>query len=395
MKKTFFYFLLTSIFIMVISCDDPIFYTVSIQNPPLDPLIKGSPTKFVMFGDNMYVASGYNIWYFNGTIWDSISFSSRVLDIAATGSYLYAAFADSENNKLWISSDGINGTEKPVDINIQAIFAAGNYLYISARSTDSSTYSHSYSVHYLQGENDPVSISVIDADDAQRVTINNLAVSGTTVYFCSHGSGSSSTDMKGKGIFSSAAGSSTATLITGSSSISFTGIITLNSGEVVAIARDDGQLYRVTATEVTILDNVKLGRPSNNMGTLALWTDENNAGNNLLLAGTQDITNTTSTSHTHGYMELILGSAGEIAAAGEFDWPGIRNNSTMENRESFITSLGKHGVNHLFQYVYPASSSNSGMKVLFASTQQNGVWSYRDRGSNNENNWQWNAEQQP
>ncbi|MCL2230347.1 MAG: hypothetical protein FWC01_04575 [Treponema sp.] len=388
MKKFFLFpILLAAAFF---SCNDPIFYTVAIQPPLNEPRLKGSPTKFAVHGNAMYVASGNKLWQYDTGVWKSEkSFPSLIADIAITDNgYFYVRLSDTSDQLHW-STDGVNFTAKPMSVNIQSIFSAGNYLYISAR--DFSITSGNYSIYHLLGSGDPVPVTPdISSDEITRVSINSFAFSGSTFYFCSYGSGINSSDMKGKGIFSGTLGSTSVTRINDSDD--FTGILYISGGEFAAISRS-GQLYKVTGTTVTALSDVSLGRPSNSMGTLALWSDYVNVqGTNtlvrILLAGTQDITNTANTSHTHGFMELELSPSGTLDDTKRFNWPGeIEPISTMTSRESFITTLGKHGVNHLYQYVYPDNSQ----RVLFASTQQEGLWSYRDRGGSS--GWHWNAEE--
>ena len=69
---------------------------------------------------------------------------------------------------------------------------------------------------------------------------------------------------------------------------------------------------------------------------------------------------------------------------GNYTEPGINALSTVNtgDNEHYKSSIGKYPVNHIFQ-------ANDG--ILFASTQKNGVFSYRQRGRNND--WQWNAEE--
>jgi len=383
MKKPVYCLLLALALITIFSCNDPIFYMAAEQPPLLEPLIKGSPTKFLEHNGLMYVASGKNLWSFDGTRWTTIkSFSSIVADIAVTANdYFYVRLAASNDTLYYadFSLVAVTWTGIATGLNIQSIFGAGNNLYISARAPNAS--SNSYSISRLTGNGAVINTAVTDS----TAGFINLVYDGTDVYYCSQGSAA--------GIFRIPSGSLTPQLITGSNSVEFTGIIRLVSGEIVAITRNNnGQLYSVTSTEVKAIDGVSLGRPSNSMGALALWTD---GTNHLLLAGTQDITNTANTSHTHGYKELLLSPSGGIQAGNKFEWPGESEISTVLNKErdKFATSLGKHGVNHIYQSPFLDAKSGSPIRVLFASTQQDGVWSYRDRGD--DSGWHWNAEQQP
>jgi hypothetical protein len=106
----------------------------------------------------------------------------------------------------------------------------------------------------------------------------------------------------------------------------------------------------------------------------------------MLLAGRQDSLSYSFTyGYTYGYLELELDTNG-IKSGKNFIEPGKESVSTVNlgENERFQSTIGKNPVSYLFQ-VPPAIDANM---ILFASTQKNGVWSYRDR----DGLYQWNAE---
>jgi hypothetical protein len=136
-------------------------------------------------------------------------------------------------------------------------------------------------------------------------------------------------------------------------------------------------------------------------GALTIWTNPDNENERLLLAGRQDThAASVDTGYTYGYLELELDAAGSsgIKDKSEFEEPGIRDVSSVDkgDNERYKSTIGKHPVKFLFQApesVDPPEKDNLGSilypgMTLFASTQQNGVWSYRERDGMK----QWNAE---
>ncbi|MDR3020710.1 MAG: hypothetical protein LBU66_07390 [Treponema sp.] len=158
---------------------------------------------------------------------------------------------------------------------------------------------------------------------------------------------------------------------------SFMGIIRLEDNSIVAINRD-GELFNVTSSGIgNAIAKFEARRAT---GALAVWRDSAKKPS-LLLVGRQEINYSTSTGHTYGYMEITLDNNGGISATS-FHEPGKNTPTTIEDsdHERYLSTIGKLPVNHLFQ-------ADDG--ILFASTQKDGVWSYRLR---RENRKYWNAE---
>jgi len=440
MKKNFLLLIFTSVIFLFVSCDEPIFFMVAMEEPPLKPRINGSPTNFAEFNTEfdlklditlggsplinipfqgtepaVFVASGNRLFVylegdddFDGVWISSDGFSSRIIQLAATnGNFYFFTLNDSngsrtlqrvtvpkvtsnltidvldaldvDEDKLFndmLKNSTFTYTATPVDLtgvngSIMSIFAANNRLFIC-------TYNASAYEIYSITDNDPNPPQPLTiATDDNFGFLNGVAFSGGNYFLSSLGS-----------IFR-VSGTGTAADkvdVQESGAGNFTGILALKSGQVVTLTRG-GSLYLVQASPLQIgsfIARFPGSRWSNSMGTLFVY--EPKTGDSILLAGTQDSSVSTSTGNTHGYMELVLSGNGITTPITDpnpysFNWPGRENHSTVDSYDKFVSTLGKQGVNHLYQ---------AADGILFASTHQRGVWAYRYRKSGN---YSWNAEE--
>ncbi|MDR1839939.1 MAG: hypothetical protein LBQ93_10205 [Treponema sp.] len=368
MKKQFLYkIFFFTVILSFAACKDPIYFNISQEEKMLEPIIKGSPTDFVLFNSEIYVVSGRELYKYDGTnpttgrgTWREITtVGGKIFALAATNTNLYAVCIVSDKRVLKVSADGISWSN---DANyegqtINTIYSANNQLFIGAGV---------YGSYYILCGTNRI------LDNARNNMLNGVAhLSGE--YFLSVKDLYSE---DGGGIYKTTTPTSgTATLV---SSGPFMGIISAN-GSVKAITRD-GTICNVTpnfSRGPSIGDHLATG-------ALAVWKE---GSNYLLLAGRQNKLGTNVTSgYSHGYMEIGIDVSGNIT--GSFVEPGNSNITTVKNRNNdndygnghYKATIGQYPVNGLFQ----ASDS-----TLFASTQQNGVWSYRDR---KDIGWSWNAE---
>jgi len=344
MKKKFLFLLLISIFF--VSCNDPIFFTVSRELPPLKPIIGGSPSKMVLYSGNMYVASGKILYSYNGG-WSNVRTFSWIRDIAATSNALYVCH---EAGKNGVITNIFSGEQLAAPGNVNSIFGTPNgpELYLSTSNNNGK-----FNIYEYNGSS--FSLVISDVSD-----LRGAANDGVNTYICVV-----------NGVYTSSG-----TAIVNSVGLSFTGIILLPDNSVFVMSRD-GSLRQInTATNELNLPITRL--PNSSSGALCIWTD---GVNYLLLAGLQDINTSINSSDTHGYRELELNDTGGITANTGFKWPGASFPTTVSDESRYISSIGKHGLNSIFQ-------APDG--VLFASTQQKGLWSYRNRERHG--GWQWNAE---
>jgi len=355
LKKIFFAFIILTLG----SCKDPaVFYTISQEEKQLEPHIKGSPTNFVNFNDNMYVGSGTTLYRYKGTnssnhaigSWDDIPLGGNIRQLAVAGTTMYALCGEPEDFilKKSLNGSGWSNVSLPAGIAVQAIYAANGQLFVGVGTVDS------FSTYNYDG------INFTKLADTQDKLLNGAVFDGSIYYL----SVKSLSTESGGGIYTS--NLTTTQLI--SDGIPFMGIINLGS-EIAAISRE-GVLYEVTdggVIQKAVLDDKKLAT-----GALAVWN------NTLLLAGRQDEMKF-DINYLHGYRELEL-SSGSIKDGSVFRDPGIHSITTVDNNATYKSTLEKNPVKHLFQ---------AGDGILFASTYTNGVWSYRLRGDK----WQWNSEQ--
>jgi hypothetical protein len=118
-------------------------------------------------------------------------------------------------------------------------------------------------------------------------------------------------------------------------------------------------------------------------GALALanatYLEEGAGGTAMLLMGIEIPSNM-----TYGYREIPFDTDnGTFGKDTAYKTPGAYPPSTVTNQPKFTASLGKLLINAVVAFHEPAGSDTK--QILFASTQRNGLYSYR--------NDEWNGEQ--
>lgn len=373
MKKLILYFLLIPVYLLFVTCNDPIFYNISQEEELLDPIIEGSPTNFVMFNNYMYVASGQKLYKYKGTYsghtdrgsWEDTSpTGKRIFALAVANNNMFALFDDAGRGVLrMFNGNNWSLFSEAAEHNIRSIHCINDVLFIGAGENNKSLY-----ILYYDGNN------LGRLTDTGSSLLNGAAYnSETNTYYLSTKDLLNTTD---GAIYNASNLSDTAkTLISG---IPFVGIINCNNNTIYAIDQN-GKLYIVPGIN-EIASFANLGNYLAT-GALSIWEKD---GKHLLLAGRKDIMNASITSgYTYGYLELEI-----LPLNGSFNEPGKKTVSTVNNGENgkYAATIGKYPVNHIFQAPLIGNDKN---QILFASTQKNGVWSYRQRG----NDWHWNAEQ--
>jgi hypothetical protein len=359
---------------MLGTCNDSIYYTISQEVIPIEARIKGGPTNFVIFKDYMYVASGSKLFRYKNENWDEEipRPGGRIKQLASTGSHLYALCYNDDNptgstvlrryggdGSSWLE---INGDTDDYNT-FQSVYSANGELFIGAE------------------RNNIFAILHIDNDRIKPLTITGLraklcgAVFYETVYFlCTEGHVQNNEKTGGIYIYDADFFPSPI-LISKTNGVRFTGIINLKDS-VAAIDRS-GKLYSVTLSGISDDPIATLDREST--GALAIWRDADTNTPRLLLAGRGSLVE----GYTYGYMELNITSG---VFSGNFSEPGENSLSSItdNNKELYISTIGKESVTHIFQ----APIEVDAKMTLFASTQKNGVWSYKVR----DGKLQWNAE---
>jgi hypothetical protein len=366
MKKLIFC-VFTVMTFLFITCNDPIFYDISKEEKKLEPKIKGSPTNFAVFQGFMYVASGQTLYKYKGTTsgytgrgdWDSGNPGGRIFMLAATNSYLFIVCEEAGKNKLKRSNDGISWEEIADEHNILSIYSAGDQLFLGAGGIGS---------FYIL-TSDTNGNNIRNLKDTENKLLNGAAFNGTTYYLIA------------KDLIENNGGSIYSSDLTGLTEIGknpYVGILNLgNLSQTIVTIDQNGNLYNVQPlSRITNFGNDYLAT-----GALAIWVNES-GGNNLLLAGRQDkLKVSVDSGYTYGYLEIIIGESG---TSGGFDEPSEKSPSTISDYASYKSTLRNYPINDIIQ-----SPLINGERTIFASTQKDGVYSYRLRNGS----WKWNAEE--
>jgi len=360
-----------SIVFLIGSCSDPIFYTVFRETPILKPYIDGSPTNFAVFNNSLYVASGKKIFVYNGTWSEWKKLSDRIGALAATGSSLYALYLnnDSGNGKIRNLTSGAI-----LDLSsVMSIHADGDVLFASVAINV-----NSYNIYYRKdSDSNFKKISLGEttswlAGVASDADYYYLCV-GSKIYCLDN----SSMELAKK---------DEKDLIFTTIDDAFTGIVKINDDYCAAIS-NNGRIYEINNGTISSALTDKFTDDRSSTGAIAVYKNTDNKPS-LLLVGRKENYNTTSSAYTNGYVEITLDlDSGKITRDSQFNGPGRNTPSSVDSYDSYVSSLGKEPVNHIIQTPKEVDSS---MRLL-ASTQQHGVWSYRDRGDGN--GMRWNSEQ--
>jgi len=374
MKRILMNLALAASILLLFSCNQsPLFYNISKETPPKDPVVAGTPSKLVESSvsgaQKLYVANG-RIWEYDGTSWKQVADqpSGDFKEVAATtgtGAALYALSVEgtgSTSTKLWKSTDGTtwtlvtNNTGYPI---LGGIFGASDTLFAGARNSGTSQAAVLY-----------------DSNGALEIALGTVVISDAvpgTLVGAVKMSGSYYLAVCGKGVFTgNAANSISATAVSGTTDTKYrlNGLIALNN-QVVAVgsggymlAWNSGSFNEVSGASDTSYPYT---------GALAVWTDPNSS-NQLLLAGRRYST------YTNGYWEVTLSSGGDLPGTVTMNKPGAGSLTTVADTATYEQSLGQKVITALYQA--PVRDLGS---ALFASTLKDGLWAYRNNA--------WNAEE--
>ncbi|MDR0876747.1 MAG: hypothetical protein LBN21_01735 [Treponema sp.] len=413
--------LLLFLFIMVSCNQDAIFYAISQETEPKDPRIPGTPTNIVEFNNAIFAASSSLHRYAKrdadnngiadnepGPVWDASSDDNplkqpgfRISALAATTEYLYAlSLNDSgygdvlKRIKKGNGLGSLAGDWETVSIdttdsgaagypNFQTLCADSDRLFVGARSSGDS-----YAILYA----DDTAVASNGVTNNLRLLISETGVlsgaafDGTTHYVS--GSGNYG------GIFTVSEadlGSKITSGVTGSpqNSRNIMGMIAVTDNssntQIVAITRNGDLLYlNAGDTDFTALKNVGYSTT----GSLAVWKAAGGAAaNSLLLIGIQGSLTSLTQTYTNGYREAALESGGSLSTVSDnapiYDPgnPASGKDTSVASNDRYASAVGLHPINFLYQV--PAAIDDT--MPVFASTQNYGLWSCRDK--------QWNAEE--
>ncbi|MDR2050064.1 MAG: hypothetical protein LBP69_11495 [Treponema sp.] len=354
----------------LITCDqEPLFWDISLEYPPIEPIIGGVPTEIVEANGKLYVANRKSLWKYDlgasFPIWEqTFSPGSPIKAIAATGttpnSVLYVLY---EGGSIYSTADGAIWSVPVVLPGAQQIYGANDRLFAGDGSA----------VYVVTSSSTQIINS--GAAPAPGGLLRGAAYAGGAYYICT----SSVWGDENTGIFR-VSGTTATKVYPSSGSSSVKGIIAAGS-TIVAVNAEGHIIYGNSGTLNTSLSTgVKF------TGGMAVW---GHGGGKKILLGLQG---GGSKNFVYGYRELDLDLSGNVIPSTIFV-PGTTGIEETTTRTTSIdpgsgSAIGKHPVTAL--YVIPSSNSrdDAGRPIIVASTQQNGVWSYRVRRGTP----QWNGE---
>jgi len=358
------------------SCNDAIFYKITVEPPLVDPLIGGSPTNFVEYNNKLYVASGRKIFSYgkneesgNNEWSEWIILDSFVLNLAVAGDSFYALYLSSNSGKIRRYYNGGNSSEEVnLSGNVQSIHALDNFLFVSVRNSNNNIYKFYYKEEGAADFNE-ISLEKTNSGPLDCM-IKGVAFDITHYYLC--------TDY---GIFcidKSVPDFSSYSIL--AENYSLTGITNLNSDCVAAIAKN-GRLCEISSAVIS--KEVSFGDSHYATGALAVWRNEGTP--TLLLVGRGEEYYSSTSSYSNGYLEIALDTTGRILDGAAFIEPGKTQPTSIDDYDRYSPSLGKK----LIYYIIQTPASIDENMTMFASTSKSGLWSYRDHGEG----ITWNAEQ--
>lgn len=365
MKRILMNIALLSTGLLILSCNQsPLFYSISKETPPKDPIVAGQPSKIVpsdVSGSTKLYAANGKLWVYDGTQWTKLAAqpSGNVRDVAATtgaGKALYALTVDGSSSlstTLYKSTDGTNWTAVTNSTGYPVLggglYGAGATLFVGARNSAGTA-----AVLYDNNGSLEAALENISISDTVPGTLAGAVQLSGTYYLA----------VTGKGVYSS----DSQNFSPGSTDTKYklNGLIALDN-QVVAVGGGGYMLVGDSSGFSEVSGAADTAYPYT--GALALWTD---GTNQLLLAGRRYST------YTNGYWEIAL-SLGNLPGTVSLQVPGSGSPSTVADKDTYQQSLGQKVLTALYQ-----APANLG-STLFASTIQDGLWSYR--------NGAWNAEE--
>jgi hypothetical protein len=355
---------------------EPLFWYIYGEYPPIDPIIAGAPTEIVEANGKLYVANRKSLWICDTSalfpMWgQTFSPGASIKAVAATPDTTPAmVYVLYEGGSIYSTADGIawNG---PVALpGAQQIYGARDKLFAGNGSV----------VYVCDFTSSSPSIQIIGSgsDPAPGGLLRGAAWDGANYYICT-------TEVWGAentGIFR-VSGTTAAKVYPSSGNASVKGIIAVGS-TVIAVNSEQQVVYQDSAApnfSGFIPVSVSF------TGGMALWE---HGGDKKILLGLLHGSGT----FTYGYRELDLDGSGNVNSSGVFvpgntaPAAGSTRTTSIDPSSRETSAIGKHPVNSL--YVIPNSNSGDkdGRPIIVASTQKEGVWSYRTRWGTA----QWNGE---
>jgi hypothetical protein len=384
------------------SCNqDSIFDYISQERAPTEATIKGSPSRIVQAnlgsGDKLYIANG-RLWEYDpGTAeWkDDITTGLKdyVMDVASTISVsssgsagvLYALTTSDSSAKAvwknagtgWSSTAITPNTDYPLILNI---FGAGDILFATGAKKNGADYD--YAILYCRQSETAFSMGNV-TPPIDRTRLTGAGKVGNNYYLATRGNGIYQADGSNPTIaFVPATPTPTLENPTPSVPTVMAGLLQTQDAQgqdiIIGVSRE-GTTVHIDSAGVLTVGSTSLG--GTHTGALALMDSPDPKGgfDKLLLLGYRG----SNSSYQHGYREVQLNSANGNHSDAKI--PGSAP-SSIQNEQQYTSSLRRYPVTALWvvQSQVPADPS-----VIFASTTNQGLYSYKDRNGN----WEWNHEE--
>ena len=345
------------------SCrQDAIFFAISLEVVPIKPFIQGAADA-VCFKDLLYAYSrgGSSLYYYNKGTWKEVSTSGiegRLYKAAATDSTFYVLAGEIGSLKVW-KTDDFSPSLKWEEVttfssykDIQTIYAAKDTLFVGQRIK--SGLNEEFAILSFNG-------TAVSPVTSSKALLTGAAFGGSYYYLST----------AGNGILYSSSNSSGFNVVSDTDSLVVNGITALDDGTIAA-AGEGVFLYNSTSSNSVF---TKVGVDIDFSGGIATVEKD---GDKFLILGV-------GYASVYGYREIVLEkNSGALPSEFTIQVPGKNTTTTLHDAytyDRFASGLGLYPVTGIFQ--------GNDDKMLFASTYQNGLWSYRYR----EDGWQWNAEQ--
>jgi hypothetical protein len=353
------------------SCgQEPIFYEISLEVELIPPRISGTPTNMAVFKDKMYVAGGSRLFQYSNGSWDDPLSqpprTDRIISLAATDEYLYALTGVLQGSVLYRTDENFvweKVTKDPQYPILQTIYGDKGRLFAGAQETAGDQYA------VLYDENGKLAV----LQDGTGL-LKGAVWDGSSYLLAVFGDGKrTEEDIENtpyRGIFKVDESSMVfdSTPLSTTEGINFAGIIRTGSG-AAAVSRD-GAVYSGNSGGFT----PRCQQGVIFTGGLTLWEDPADSSKQLLLLGVQGGTG------TGGYREIVLSEdPWTLRNPGDPDQP-----SSILNFGRYHSTIANHPVNYIFQV--PRNVDDQ--MIIFASTQKDGFWSFRERSGEK----QWNRE---
>lgn len=374
---------LTLFAFVVVSCtQDSIFYDISNEPEPKEPIIPGSPTNMVVVNNQVFVGTrmGTNIHRYGNTDgvfgWTSIPLAGGSLgDIATDGKDLFVLAFPSGNPRnqsairrynletgVWEESLSLT------EYSIQTLYGAGGKIFAGAQFKPD--YENNAILYF-----DPDTISLTIAKYDTSLLSGAATDSAGNIYLATQGSG----------IFRYIDGSALSEPEYGTEGGIVTGIMEIN-GQVIAVT-SDGTVYTLATPGNFFSFSTSLMFT----GAMCVWTDrESQWKPSLLLMGIRN----RGSSLTQGYREMVIDqSTGRPIQT--IKMPGDDSPTSVKNKAKYTAGIGTHPIQAILQIPdvsrggpldYRAFSGDPEWEPpIFAATSRDGLWAYR--------NGEWNAEE--